>query len=114
MSVKFQETTQTKVTEGVAAGAAAAGTATESLKDVAKKAHEKREELTHRIGEYLTGGDTGQGYLAVRSKKKVCAEQRLTLIVVSQAIANEPSAYQNAHFWRPGGLARSPRIVACS
>lgn len=66
MSVKFQETVQTKVTEGAAAAlGATAGTATESLKDAAKQAHEKREQLTHRIGEYLTGGDTGQGYLAV-------------------------------------------------
>lgn len=51
MSVKFQETTQTKVTEA-ATGAA-------------RKAGEKNEELSHRIGEYLTGGDTGKGYLAV-------------------------------------------------
>lgn len=51
MSVKFQETTQTKVTEA----------ATET----AKKAGEKHEHLSHRIGEYLTGGDAGKGYLAV-------------------------------------------------
>lgn len=56
--VKFQETVQTKVTEN-------AGAATESLKGAAKKAVEKQEDLTHRVGEYLTGGDTGKGYLAV-------------------------------------------------
>jgi len=51
MSVKFQETTQTKVTEAAT--------------DATKKAGEKHEELSHKIGEYLTGGETGKGYLAV-------------------------------------------------
>lgn len=62
MSVKFQEQTTTRVTEaaGGAAGAAA-GAATGAAKAVS----EKQEELSHRIGEYLTGGDTGKGYLAV-------------------------------------------------
>lgn len=55
MSVKFQETVQTKVTEGA--------------NKVAAKASElsgKNEDLSHKIGEYLTGGDSGKGYLAVR------------------------------------------------
>lgn len=58
MSVKFQETTQTKVTEAASGMASAAAGA-------AKAATEKREDLTHRVGEFLTGGDTGKGYLAV-------------------------------------------------
>ena len=66
MSVKFQETTQTRVTEaaGNAAGAAAgaASAATKALKG-------KDEDLSHRIGEYLTGGETGKGYLAVGQPK---------------------------------------------
>lgn len=51
MSVKFQETTQTKVTEAAT--------------DAVKKAGDKKDELSHKIGEYLTGGDAGKGYLAV-------------------------------------------------
>jgi len=54
MSVKFQETTKTKVTE-----AATAAT------DAAKKAGDKSEDLSHKIGQYLTGGQAGKGYLAV-------------------------------------------------
>lgn len=59
MSVKFQETTQTKVTQ-----AATAAT------DAAKKAGDKSEDLSHKIGEYLTGGETGKGYLAVRDNMR--------------------------------------------
>ncbi|KAJ9658081.1 hypothetical protein H2198_003919 [Neophaeococcomyces mojaviensis] len=51
MSVKFQETVKTKVTEG------------------AQKATEKNEDFSHRIGEYLTGGETGKGYLAAYLKQ---------------------------------------------
>ena len=67
MSVKFQETTQTKVT----------GAAT----DAVNKAGEKNEEISHKIGEYLTGGETGKGYLAVsvtahpRCGRRICAAQ---------------------------------------
>lgn len=69
MSVKFQETTQTKVTEAAT--------------DTAKKASEKSEDLSHRIGEYLTGGETGKGYLAVsdlehhRCGRRVCPVQSM-------------------------------------
>ena len=55
MSVKFQETTTTKVTDS----------AKDAAKKVGEKAGEKSEDLKHRIGEYLTGGETGKGYLAV-------------------------------------------------
>ncbi|KAK5939245.1 hypothetical protein PMZ80_008548 [Knufia obscura] len=55
MSVKFQETTQTKVTEAAT--------------DAVKKAGDKKEELSHKIGEYLTGGDAGKGYLAAYLKQ---------------------------------------------
>lgn len=60
MSVKFQETVQTQVTDS--ANDATARVA-DKIKDI--KSDLKSEDLTHRIGEYLTGGDTGQGYLAV-------------------------------------------------
>lgn len=59
MSVKFQETVQTKVTDT----ADVATSATAKLKETLKE--EGFDNLGHRIGEYLTGGDTGQGYLAV-------------------------------------------------
>lgn len=65
MSVKFQETTKTKVTE-----AATAAT------DAAKKVGEKHEDLSHKIGEYLTGGDKGKGYLAVRDNMHVSRRRR--------------------------------------
>lgn len=56
MSVKFQETVQTKVTD----------TTNEAVNKVAEGiADAKSGDLSHRIGEYLTGGATGQGYLAV-------------------------------------------------
>lgn len=60
MSVKFQETVQTQVTD----------TANNAFPHVTDKIRElktdlKNEDLTHRLGEYLTGGDTGKGYLAV-------------------------------------------------
>ncbi|KAK5081914.1 hypothetical protein LTR70_009249 [Exophiala xenobiotica] len=58
MSVKFQETTKTKVTE-----AATAAT------DAAKKAGDKSEDLSHKIGQYLTGGQAGKGYLAAYLKQ---------------------------------------------
>lgn len=55
-SVKFQETVQTKVTD----------TANETVNKVAEEIRDLTSgDLTHRIGEYLTGGATGQGYLAV-------------------------------------------------
>lgn len=59
MSVKFQETVQTKVTDT----ANVANTATAKVKETLKESG--YEDLSHRLGEYLTGGDTGQGYLAV-------------------------------------------------
>lgn len=58
MSVKFQETTKTKVTE-----AATAAT------NAAQKAGDKSNDLSHKVGEYLTGGETGKGYLAAYIKQ---------------------------------------------
>ena len=56
MSVKFQETMTTKVT----------GPATDAAQKLAEKAGmDKDESIKHKIGEYLTGGETGKGYLAV-------------------------------------------------
>ena len=67
MSVKFQETVQTQVT-GVAGDniGKAAGAAANALAGATKSADGKKEELSHKIGEYLTGGETSKGYLAVR------------------------------------------------
>lgn len=60
MSVKFQETVQTQVTDSVNNALPGVG---DKLREL--KSDLKNEDLSHRIGEYLTGGDTGQGYLAV-------------------------------------------------
>ena len=67
MSVKFQETVQTQVT-GVAGDniGKVAGAAADALAGATKSADGKKEELSHKIGEYLTGGETSKGYLAVR------------------------------------------------
>jgi len=82
MSVKFQESTKTKVTEAATAATAAA-----------QKAGDKSNDLSHKVGEYLTGGETGKGYLAVRDR---CARRVTTLVLTSYR--HTLSSFKPTHF----------------
>lgn len=93
MSVKFQETVQTKVT------------------GVAKGLKEKNEDITHRIGEYLTGGEVSKGYLAVRLVR-TCLTCKLTSTGIPQAASEEPSADEDVDLGCVGWRARSACVLA--
>lgn len=99
MSVKFQETVKTKVTEG------------------AQKATEKNEDFSHRIGEYLTGGETGKGYLAVHTPYPAYPLPLSTntcMAGLPQTTPDKPPPHQNAHVRCPGWYPRSPGLLARS
>lgn len=95
MSVKFQETVQTKVV-----GAA------KDLKD-------KNEDITHRIGDYLTGGETSKGYLAVRWSRS-STEFELTTTGVPQTAPEEPSSNKDVDLGCIGWCARGTSLLACA
>ncbi|KAK5078543.1 hypothetical protein LTR51_000733 [Lithohypha guttulata] len=102
MSVKFQETTQTKVTEAASGMASAAAGA-------AKAATEKREDLTHRVGEFLTGGDTGKGYLAtnpLRTKMLTSGTLAGLQEVIASWLAHDRS--KHGHYFS----SRVPKMMA--
>lgn len=75
----------------------------------------RKEGFAHELGERLTGGDTAQGYLAVRSSKFLHAKGRDTdghlALGLSPTASRQPTAYQDAHIWLSLGFTRISRLL---
>lgn len=76
----------------------------------------RKHEIAHEIGERLTGGDTAQGYLAVREPlphqwKDIRTDGYTTSIGLPSAAPEEPSSHKDAHIWHIVSSTRSARIL---
>ena len=76
----------------------------------------RKHEIAHEIGERLTGGDTVQGYLAVREplprpQKDIRTNGYTMSIGLPPAAPEEPSPHKDAHIWHTFSSTRSDRIL---
>lgn len=112
MSVKFQETVQTQVTD------TANNVLPNAIPRVSDKIRElkgdiKNEDLSHRLGEYLTGGDTGKGYLAVHLTCLFGATMTANIVPgLSETTPDQSSPNQDAHIRWSRRPARTHCFVA--
>ena len=74
----------------------------------------RRHEIAHEMGERLTGGETAQGYLAVRRTPYRLEQDSRTngySSGLSPAASKEPSPNEDAHIWNAISSTRSPCVL---
>ena len=76
-----------------------------------------RHGIAHDIGEKLTGGESQQGYLAVRRIKSALKRTKADWRHVTglpQATSDQPASYEDADLWDIVRFTRTHRVLDCA